>query len=216
MEDKQILIGKYMYQFRIDLSENRWNEVLEFMNRENFEYLGKFEIGEKTKKPHYQSVIWSDKVMSANDKNVIRAQWKKDKELSHKNSISITTVKKPESILKYVTKDKGKCYTSLSNEQLSKVGTWQTAKDGDEKILEHMTNWVEQNSEVYIEYEIMRPVKYKMYSGTVKEFVTEYFTCYSSVNGTMPTNRQKWKIWKMMLKLQVVPLEEYIAECRII
>ena len=217
MKDDQILIGKYMYQFRVDLSENRWSDIKEWMNRENYDYLGKFEIGQKTKKPHYQSVIWSETELSANDRVKIRQYWKKDNHLKYRNSISITQVKKPNSILKYVIKDKGTTYTTLNNEQLSKVGTWEPVKEkNDNVILEYMTKWVENNSETHIDYEVMTSVKYKHFIGTVNDFVKEYFTCYRSVYKQLPTSRCKWQIWRMMYKLQVVTLDEYIRECRIL
>ena len=176
-------------------------------------YLGKFEIGKKTKKKHFQGALWIDDQLSDNDRNKIRAFWKKDIELKHRNSVSITVVRKPESICKYVTKEEGKCYTNLTKEELSKVGAWD---DYEQNIENHMIQWVKEHSDKEVEYEVMTPVINEWYSGTVNDFVREYFRCYNHFYKKYPTNRQKWKIWRMMKKLQVVTLDEYIKECRII
>ena len=213
MEDKHICKGKYIYQFRVDLSENRWSDIENFIERENFvKYLGKFEIGQKTKKPHFQGVLWKESPMDDNEKNKIRAYWKKDDHLKYRNSISITTVKKPESICKYVTKDKGKCYTNLNKEEMSQVGTWQPM---DKEVEPIMREWVKENNHVYVENVYG---EYNKYATQVveHEFVEQYFKVYYKITGDLPTSRHKWKIWKMMYKLQVVPLKRYIEECRII
>lgn len=213
MEDNVICKGKYIYQFRVDLSENRWSDIKNFIDRENFvKYLGKFELGSKTEKPHFQGVVWHQEMLDDNTRNKIRAYWKKDDHLKHRNSISITTVRKPESICKYVTKDKGKCYTNLSKEELDKVGTW---KRIDKEIEPVMRKWVKDNNHVYVE-DVYGEYHKNSTQIVEYDFVEQYFKVYYSLIGDLPTGRQKWKIWKMMYKLQVVPLSRYIQECRII
>lgn len=215
MEDKHICKDKWIYQFRIDLSENRWSDIKSFIDRENFtKYLGKFELGRVTKKPHFQGVLWRDEPMDANEKNKIRQFWKKDEYLKHKNSISITTGKKPESLCKYVIKDKGNCYTNLSNEEMERVGTWQTVKDISNKIYEAMSKWVDENNYVYIENVYEEYYKHSVEINE-REFIRQYFKEYYKETADLPTARHRWKIYKMMYKLKVVPLDRYIEYTKI-
>ncbi len=219
MIDTHICKEEYIYQFRVDLKEEQFNEIMTFMKKYEIPYyLGSFEVGAQTKKAHFQGVLWSNKYFSQNEKAKMRQNLKKLECLAHRNSISITDAKKPESLCKYVLKTKAKCYTNLSKEQVTLIGTWETEKDNKSKIYEHMKKWVQENNHQYLEEHINEYTGYNKIETKVSEneFVREYFKYYKEVMTSYPTSRNKWTIWKLMLELQVVPLERYIEECRIL
>ncbi len=219
MIDKHICKDEFIYQFRVDLKEEQFNEIMTFMKKYEIPYyLGCFEVGAQTGKAHFQGVLWSNKYFAANEKAKMRQNLKKLECLAHRNSVSITDARKPESLCKYVLKTKGKCYTNLSKEQVTLIGTWETEQDNNSKIFSHMRKWVKENDHQYLEVHIDKYTGYNKMETKVSEneFVREYFRYYREVMTSYPTGRQRWTIWKMLLELQVVPLERYIEQCRIL
>lgn len=138
MEDTLIIPGSYAYHIRIDildLSNCRMTEPkqsimtvydnkLKTLLDEHFtNYYIFLEKGEKTRKLHYQGIIWSHLNYTNKFINKLKAKYF----LWHrqcKNSLALTSAKKIPSLASYVSKDKQIIFSNLSSQQILKIPHW--------------------------------------------------------------------------------------------
>lgn len=107
MEDTVVCKGLYAYQFRVDLSGSPQStaEIRTFLDKFDFvKYLGEFEIGDKTKKPHYQMCIWRKTEFTSSEQTKARNYWR-GKTCKTKQPVSLTSAKKIANLCAYCQKD---------------------------------------------------------------------------------------------------------------
>ncbi len=108
MEDKVVCKGLFAYQFRVDLSgcPQSTAEIMTFLNKFEFvKYLGEFEFGEETKKPHYQMCIWRETPFATSSEQTKARNYWRGKTCKTKQPVSLTSAKKIANLCAYCQKD---------------------------------------------------------------------------------------------------------------
>jgi hypothetical protein len=128
--------------FRVDLPDNSNDKLLKYFEKYDISnWLGKHELGEKTGKPHYQMVIWSEHKKTNKQIVAMRKYWT-DK--LGKATCAIKSGRKITSLCSYSTKDKGSNITNLPDNILSKIPKWKnkTAEKAlwNDKLQEYILN----------------------------------------------------------------------------
>jgi len=88
-------------------------------------YYGKIEIGEKTKKKHYQMVLWTKEETTQKQRNKLRKYWT-DK--FGKGTCAIAVARK-KTLPSYCNKEEGKLITNLDSEALERIPEWITKEE---------------------------------------------------------------------------------------
>jgi len=124
MEDDTIVKKHYAYSFRVDYVHDCSKVMLTKLD----EWLGKSkvvhcliftEIAEKTKKLHYQGIVWFKQKPTGKNLTKYRNWWCRPQ-----GSISLVSAKKIISLSSYVAKDKEIIKTSLSPAQMALIPEW--------------------------------------------------------------------------------------------
>ncbi len=167
MEDKQVKVGMYAYQIRVDTSDNQVME--KFVKHYNVPwYLYGMEISPQGK-PHIQSIVWfSKKVNTAKLRN-----WLKGKADKTKQPVAVTQAKKVESLIKYCSKD-GNVYTNLLKKDLEKLGKWQDKNNLKKEFKAKL-------------YAYAESIKFKPY------LITEDHTEYEKINSYYETDLKEYE-----------------------
>lgn len=134
MEDTTIVKGFYCYSFRVDYVAEGALTMIKRLR----EWLKKYsvphyacveEVADKTKKLHFQSIIWLKTKINEKVKTAMRNWWGREK-----GHISFTKAKKPKNLLSYINKTipdtqegqslKTLIITNLTKEQLALAPKW--------------------------------------------------------------------------------------------
>lgn len=108
MEDQVVCKGLFAYQFRVDLSgcPQSTAEIMTFLHKFEFvKYLGEFEFGEETKKPHYQMCIWRETPFATSSEQTKARNYWRGKTCKTKQPVSLTSAKKIANLCAYCQKD---------------------------------------------------------------------------------------------------------------
>jgi len=147
MEDKNVKLGLYAYQFRVDISiETGLTRVMEFINKYNVQY---YIAGAETSslgKQHFQCILWfKDKINTSKLRN-----WWKGKADTTDQPVSLTTAKKIKNLAKYTMKEKN-FTTNLTKEEIKLIGQWAPkakAAEWSEMLDEHAKKYVVNQEEI--------------------------------------------------------------------
>lgn len=108
----------YYYQCRFDTHDILdLTEPLDYLELNPYEYVCGLEY-KKDGTPHYQCILALKTLLSQNDKTKLRTKIQKklkDKNITHKNAVSVTTAKSPYDLLEYCTKE-GKFISTFTKE----------------------------------------------------------------------------------------------------
>lgn len=126
--------GYTIYSLRIDCSQNEHNETEIQKLLDNYEiefYLFGKELSDKLKKPHYQGIVWKKTEMEKKALNKFRAHIKNKMcdlpdeyyEGTKKQTFSFKKATKPDSLIKYCTKD-GDIFSNVSTEKRELIEEW--------------------------------------------------------------------------------------------
>ncbi len=168
MEDKQVKVGMFAYQIRVDTSDNQ--VMQKFVKHYNVPwYLYGMEKSAKGK-PHIQSIVWfSKKVNTAKLRN-----WLKGKADKTKQPVAVTQAKKVESLIKYCSKD-GNVYTNLLKKDLEKLGKWQDKQQLKKEFKDKL-------------YAYAESIAFK------KHTVTKDHTDYATINSYYETDLKEYEV----------------------
>lgn len=119
------------YSFRIDLSNNEQStaEIVKFFERYNVvKYYGNPELGEDTKKQHYQMIIWmSDRASGELVK--MRNYWRGKVHKKKGGGVSLKKARDEKKLFGYCRKDeKTDILTNVSKEIFSRIKKYKTLK----------------------------------------------------------------------------------------
>jgi len=132
MLDQTISKNNHAYQFRVDVLTDISDykiKIAEMLTQEEFsDWICCLEIGDKSKKLHYQCIIWNKKLLSTKQRNTIKAKYFRINRDS-KNSISFTDAKKIYNLASYVLKEnnlenESHIITTLSPERRNLIPKW--------------------------------------------------------------------------------------------
>ncbi len=137
MEDTVVCKGLFAYQFRVDISGSPQStaEIRTFLKLYNFEkYIGQYELGGKTKKPHYQMCIWRATPFASSSEQTKARNWWRGKTSTTKQPVSLTSGKKIQNLASYCQKgeksvkitDFFQQLDNLSKEEKDRIPKWQT------------------------------------------------------------------------------------------
>jgi hypothetical protein len=89
-------------------------------------WCGKHEIGETTKKPHYQMAVWCEHVKTEKEKDFIRKRFKRSKltYVTKGAPCAIKSGRKIQSLASYCLKDDGATITNLNVKLVKKIPQW--------------------------------------------------------------------------------------------
>ncbi len=127
MEDTHVVKHHYIYSFRWDAQAN--NETLNHMIQGFTEYgiiywIGKHEVSDKGK-PHYQMAVWSEHKLDNATKDKVRKRFNRTPlRLKTAQPVSFVEGRKIQSLIAYVTKDKGKAIVQLPEQNLKLLPRW--------------------------------------------------------------------------------------------
>ncbi len=146
MEDTVVCKGLFAYQFRVDLSgcPQSTAEIRKFLDKFGFvKYLGEFEFGDKTKKPHYQMCIWRESPFATSSEQTKARNYWRGKTCKTKQPVSLTSAKKIKNLCAYCQKDEFEVIkvekqpkmtdyfqhlNNLSKEERMAIPKWQSVK----------------------------------------------------------------------------------------
>jgi len=125
MEDSIIIKTQFAYMLRVDVPDQKdLSNIQKWIETTGCSYyLGALEHGKETGKLHYQLIVWFEQKLSSSDMTKYRNWWR-NKCGTHKNNHAFTSARKVASLAAYSTKEQGKLFTNLSEEQLQKVPQW--------------------------------------------------------------------------------------------
>lgn len=124
-----IFDGLSAYSFRIDLSNNSQStaEIKEFFEKYKVvKYYGNPEIGDKTKKPHYQMIIWMQEQNSA-CVTKMRNYWRGKVQTKKGGGVSLCKARNEERLFGYCRKEeKNEIFTNVSKEIYEKIKKYES------------------------------------------------------------------------------------------
>ena len=115
------------YQLRVDAPDEAWTHAVIESFLKEFDivrYLIAHELGEKTKKPHYQGIIFSKKELKDNCRNKIRYYFKTRIKVNTKQPVSITKAKNVKNLEAYCMKTKNIKLTNYTKEEIEEIPEW--------------------------------------------------------------------------------------------
>lgn len=173
MQDSKIFPGQYAYQFRLDILNScnariiapdsspvdilhckakYKNEIYLYSSKTNLflknftNYLIHLEIGEKTKKLHYQGILWSKNKYNNIYINNLKARHFNTNRIV-KNSVSLTSAKKITNLASYISKQNVVMHSTLTANQVALIPSWkkrETDKQFKEKFQHQLRIWCAQ------------------------------------------------------------------------
>lgn len=126
------------YQLRVDAPQEAWSHAVieSFIKEFNVErFLISHEIGEKTKKPHYQGIIYTKKELKDNCRNKIRYYFKTRIKAKTRQPVSITKAKNIQSLEAYCMKTGNIRLTNYTKGELSDIPEWQDKDNFKRQII---------------------------------------------------------------------------------
>lgn len=148
MKDTLVKEGYWAYMLRVDCLEqgdSTYTDAIKCFHEWKQKYdcvyyiIGK-EISEKGK-IHLQSIVWFE---SEQDKSKLRNWWK-SRSAKTKQSVAFTSAKKVKNLAKYSMKDNN-YVTNLHNDEIQRIGKWETAKQKRELWSEQLFKYAEQQA----------------------------------------------------------------------
>lgn len=146
MKDTLVKPGYWAYMLRVDCLEqgdSTYTDAIKCFHEWKQKYdcvyyiIGK-EISEKGK-IHLQSIVWFE---SEQDKSKLRNWWK-SRSAKTKQSVAFTSAKKVKNLAKYSMKDNN-YVTNLHNEEIQRIGKWETAKQKRELWSQQLYKFAEE------------------------------------------------------------------------
>lgn len=167
MEDTVVLKQHYIYMFRLDIVqvENHVpteDRLVDYFDKYKIcNWVGKREVGEKTKKLHWQLAIWSEHKKTNKQIVAMRKYWT-DK--LGKACCAIKSGRKIESLCSYCLKEEGFTFTNLSEEVLARIQKWKNKTAEKEQFQDKLKNYIEDHdlvnkSKISFAYHVMEYYK---------------------------------------------------------
>lgn len=133
MKDTIVINDHHMLMFRMDCvgeladATDPEYDIKQFKKKytEITHYYGKIEIGEKTKKKHYQMVLWTKEETTQKQRNKLRKYWT-DK--FGKGTCAIAQARK-KTLPSYCNKEQGNLITNLDSGALERIPKWITKEE---------------------------------------------------------------------------------------
>lgn len=211
MKDNIVKLGYYAYMLRVDVL-NDFNEAVQWFHewKQKYDcvyYIVGQEIS-KEGKPHLQSVVWFENEIM--NKPKLRNWWK-TRSANTKQSVAFTSAKKIQNLAKYSKKDNN-YITNLHNEEIKKIGNWETpAKaraEWSEKLQTYAESVAKEIKENMEGYDSTVQVGYDTYKyhepdNFVKEQVLIKVLEFYRINNKRPNrNTLQYLVWKLELSTQ--------------
>lgn len=142
MKDNVVKLGYYAYMLRVDILDDFSSAIKLFHEWKNKYACVYYIVGQevsKLGKKHLQSIVWFE--TEINDKPKLRNWWLK-RSAKTKQAVAFTSAKKVQNLAKYSKKDDN-YITNLHEEELKKIGKWETPeklrKNWSEKLENYAT-----------------------------------------------------------------------------
>lgn len=195
MKDNIIKLGYYAYMLRVDVL-NEFNEALEWFHEWKQKYNCVYYIvGQEISqegKPHLQSIVWFENEIM--DKPKLRNWWK-TRSANTKQSVAFTSAKKIQNLAKYSKKDNN-YITNLHEEEIKKIGKWETPAKARAEWSEKLQTYAETVAKEYKKKDEVHQ------QGTywVREKVLIKILEYYRANNKRPNrNTLQYLVWKLEL-----------------
>lgn len=176
MENTKLFDEKlYVYQHRIDAPHNRGEEIVKHCKEHpecKYYLFGKEKKKDGTE--HYQGIIFLTRKMVSNQE---RMSWRNVKTrkwvYQHRNAVSFTTARNPESLAKYCNDKEGHgMITNMTATQLTRIGEWKNdveaqrktqREQNDERLRQMMEGKIHQYYNWIEAYEDLAECAYEVY-----------------------------------------------------
>jgi len=125
MKDNVVKLGYYAYMLRVDILDDFSSAIKLFHEWKNKYACVYYIVGQevsKLGKKHLQSIVWFETEIM--DKPKLRNWWLK-RSAKTKQAVAFTSAKKVQNLAKYSKKDNN-YITNLHEEELKKIGKWET------------------------------------------------------------------------------------------
>lgn len=169
------------YQLRVDgqLTTETIKCMQDFLKSwEVVRYLIAHEVGKKTKKPHFQGIIFSKKELKDNCRNKIRYYFKsRMPKTNARQPVSITKARDVPNLESYCKKTNNIALTNYTQPEIEKISEWTDKDKHKDAVWEYIRNGSKDDNnfsfcsklvKIYIEHDKQPPTKMMLYKYLLK------------------------------------------------